>query len=88
MRWSKYYLNTLKETPKDAEAISHQLMLRAGLIRRLGSGAYSYLPNLFSYAIFDLNSKKSWKEKKKLSFYMDSLWNIIYSSSVNIFLWS
>ena len=44
MRWSKYFLPTLREDPKDAEAISHQLMVRAGLIRRLGSGAYSYLP--------------------------------------------
>lgn len=44
MRWSQFFLPTLREDPKDAEAISHKLMLRAGLIRRLGSGAYSYLP--------------------------------------------
>ena len=44
MRWSHYFLPTLREDPKDAEAISHKLMARAGLIRRLGSGAYSYLP--------------------------------------------
>jgi prolyl-tRNA synthetase len=44
MRWSQYFLPTLREDPKDAEAVSHKLMLRAGLIRRLGSGAYSYLP--------------------------------------------
>ncbi len=44
MRWSKFFLPTLREDPKEAEAISHKLMLRAGLIRRLGSGAYSYLP--------------------------------------------
>lgn len=44
MRWSQLFLPTLREDPKDAEAISHKLMLRAGLIRRLGSGAYSYLP--------------------------------------------
>ena len=44
VRWSRYFLPTLREHPKDAEAISHTLMLRAGLIRRLGSGAYSYLP--------------------------------------------
>jgi len=43
-RWSHYFLPTLREDPKDAEAVSHKLMLRAGLIRRLGSGAYSYLP--------------------------------------------
>jgi len=44
MRWSRFFLPTLREDPKDAEAISHKLMVRAGLIRRLGSGAYSYLP--------------------------------------------
>ena len=44
MRWSQYFLPTLREDPKDADAVSHKLMVRAGLIRRLGSGAYSYLP--------------------------------------------
>lgn len=44
MYLSKFQLNTLKETPADAEIISHQLMLRAGLIRRLASGLYSWLP--------------------------------------------
>jgi len=44
MRWSEAFIPTLREDPKDAEAISHKLMVRAGLIRRLGSGAYSYLP--------------------------------------------
>lgn len=44
MRWSQMLIPTLKETPQDAEIVSHQLMLRAGLIRRLGSGLYTYLP--------------------------------------------
>lgn len=44
MRTSNYLLATLKETPADAELISHQLMLRAGLIRQLASGLYSWLP--------------------------------------------
>ena len=44
MRWSRAFFPTLRETPKDAEALSHQLMFRAGMIRQLGSGAYSYLP--------------------------------------------
>ncbi|PQJ94117.1 proline--tRNA ligase [Aliivibrio sifiae] len=44
MRTSKYLLSTLKETPNDAEVISHQLMLRAGMIRRLASGLYTWLP--------------------------------------------
>jgi prolyl-tRNA synthetase len=44
MRLSHYPINTLKETPADAEVISHQLMLRAGLIRRLAAGLYSWLP--------------------------------------------
>ncbi|MFH1459831.1 MAG: proline--tRNA ligase [Candidatus Omnitrophota bacterium] len=44
MKWSKVLLPTLKEVPQDAEAISHILMIRAGLIRKLTSGVYSYLP--------------------------------------------
>ena len=44
MRWSKSYLPTYKEVPKDAEIPSHQLMLRAGMIRGLTSGVYSFLP--------------------------------------------
>ncbi len=44
MRASQFLLSTLKETPADAEVISHQLMLRAGLIRRLASGLYTWLP--------------------------------------------
>ena len=44
MRLSQYPLNTVKETPAEAEVISHQLMLRAGLIRRLANGLYSWLP--------------------------------------------
>ena len=44
MRVSKFFLSTLKEAPAEAELISHRLMLRAGLIRRLGSGIYSLLP--------------------------------------------
>lgn len=43
MRTSQYLLSTLKETPADAEVISHQLMLRAGMIRKLASGLY-WLP--------------------------------------------
>ena len=44
MRWSKSFIPTIKEVPQDAESVSHQLMLRAGLIRMLMAGAYSYLP--------------------------------------------
>jgi prolyl-tRNA synthetase len=44
MRLSQYPINTLKEIPAEAELISHQLMLRAGLIRRLAAGLYSWLP--------------------------------------------
>ncbi len=44
MRTSKYLLSTLKETPNDAEVVSHQLMLRAGMIRKLASGLYTWLP--------------------------------------------
>lgn len=44
MRYSKLFIPTLREQPKEAETSSHNLMLRAGLIRRLSSGIYSYLP--------------------------------------------
>ena len=44
MRLSRFHLHTSKETPADAEIVSHQLMLRAGLIRRLGSGLYTWTP--------------------------------------------
>jgi prolyl-tRNA synthetase len=44
MRYSQYLLPTLKETPSDAEVISHQLMLRAGMIRKVAAGIYNYLP--------------------------------------------
>ena len=44
MRTSKYLLATTKETPSDAVVISHQLMLKAGLIRKLASGLYSWMP--------------------------------------------
>ena len=45
MRTSQYILATLKETPSDAEIVSHQLMLRAGMIRRVASGLYTWLPS-------------------------------------------
>ncbi|OQA56459.1 MAG: Proline--tRNA ligase [Candidatus Omnitrophica bacterium ADurb.Bin277] len=44
MRWSQTLIPSLRNVPKDAEAVSHQLALRAGLIRQLASGVYSYLP--------------------------------------------
>lgn len=44
MRYSNYFIPTVKETPADAEVISHQLMLRAGMIRKLAAGIYNYLP--------------------------------------------
>jgi prolyl-tRNA synthetase len=44
MRWSKSFIPTLRETPADAEVVSHQLLLRAGMIRQLASGIYSFLP--------------------------------------------
>ncbi|RYE78141.1 MAG: proline--tRNA ligase, partial [Hyphomicrobiales bacterium] len=44
MRLSRYFLPVLKETPKEAEIISHQLMLRAGMIRQQAAGIYSWLP--------------------------------------------
>ena len=43
-RWSQYYLFTTREVPNDAEVISHQLMVRAGMIKKVAAGIYSYLP--------------------------------------------
>ena len=44
MRWSRYFIPTLREDPADAEVISHKLLLRAGVVRQLSAGIYSYLP--------------------------------------------
>ncbi|SEL34307.1 proline--tRNA ligase [Nitrosovibrio tenuis] len=44
MRVSSYFISTLKEAPAEAELVSHKLMLRAGLIKRLGSGLYTWMP--------------------------------------------
>lgn len=44
MFYSRYFIPTTKETPSDAEVVSHQLMLRAGMIRKLAAGIYNYLP--------------------------------------------
>ena len=44
MRLSRYFLPTLKEAPSDAQIVSHQLMLRAGMIRKVAAGIYSYMP--------------------------------------------
>src|SRR5262245_27364346 len=44
MRWTEFLIPTTKEVPKDAAVASHQLMIRAGLIRQLAAGVYSYLP--------------------------------------------
>jgi prolyl-tRNA synthetase len=42
--WSRYFIPTLKESPSDAEIASHKLLIRAGLVRKLGGGLYTYLP--------------------------------------------
>ncbi len=44
MRWSKALINTVRETPKDAETASHKLMIRAAMIKKLASGIYDYMP--------------------------------------------
>ena len=44
MKASQFFISTLKEAPADAEVVSHKLMMRAGMIRRLGAGIYSYMP--------------------------------------------
>jgi prolyl-tRNA synthetase len=44
MKASQFFISTLKEAPSDAEIVSHKLMMRAGLIKRLGAGIYNYMP--------------------------------------------
>jgi prolyl-tRNA synthetase len=44
MRWTRCYIPTLKEAPADAEVISHNLLIRAGMVRRLTAGMYNWLP--------------------------------------------
>ena len=44
MKASQFFISTIKESPADAEIVSHQLMLRAGLIKKLGAGIYNYMP--------------------------------------------
>ena len=44
MRASRFHVSTLKEAPADAEVVSHKLMTRAGMIKRLAGGIYTYLP--------------------------------------------
>jgi hypothetical protein len=44
MRYSQYLLNTVKESPADAEIVSHKLMLRTGMIKKVAAGIYNYLP--------------------------------------------
>ena len=41
---SQYFLPTVKEAPADAEAVSHKLLVRAGMVRQVGAGMWSYLP--------------------------------------------
>jgi prolyl-tRNA synthetase len=54
-RWSKLFIPTLRDVPADAEVASHQILLRAGYIRQLGAGIYSYLP-LATRAINKINA--------------------------------
>ena len=44
MKASQFLISTLKEAPADAEVASHQLMMRAGMIKKLGAGIYTYMP--------------------------------------------
>lgn len=44
MRYSQFFIPTLKETPSDAEVVSHQLMMRSGMIRKISAGIYTYMP--------------------------------------------
>lgn len=55
MRWSQFFIPTLREDPADAEVVSHRLLLRAGMVRQLSAGIYSYLPLAQRIAIKVMN---------------------------------
>ena len=59
MRWTKALINTIRETPKEAEAISHKLMMRAGLIVKLAAGIYDFLPMGWKSVMKVMNSASS-----------------------------
>ena len=44
MKASQFFISTLKDAPADAEVVSHKLMTRAGMVKKLGAGIYSYMP--------------------------------------------
>ena len=44
MRWSQYFIQTIREVPADADVVSQRLMMRAGMIRKVAAGIYTYLP--------------------------------------------
>ena len=70
MRWSRAHIPTLREAPQVAEVVSHKLMLRAGMMRQVASGIYTYLPiglkvihkveNLIVYCIEIMQSIGRW----------------------------
>ena len=62
MRASQLYAPTLRETPAEAEIISHQLMLRAGMIRKAAGGVYTYLPLAWEMTIILLNMRRPWSD--------------------------
>ena len=47
MRWTKFLINTLRDDPQEAEIASHKLMLRAGMLRKVGGGLYSFRHNFW-----------------------------------------
>ena len=49
MKATQTFISTLKEAPADSEIISHQLMTRAGMIRKLGAGIYNYMPVSYTH---------------------------------------
>ena len=59
MKASQFFISTLKEAPADAEVVSHKLMTRAGLIKKLGAGIYNYMPlGPVSYTHLTLPTKR------------------------------
>ena len=69
MRVSNFFISTLKEAPAEAELISHKLMLRAGLIKRLGSGLYTWMPlGLKFCARWKMSCERRWTQPVRWNF--------------------
>ena len=69
MKQSKVFIPTMREVPAEAEALSHRLLLKAGLIKQSTSGIYSYLPDAVEILMPALQQAELWEESGRWSAY-------------------